>query len=132
MTDWQPPFVVLLTQAPGISIVHETVYENRFGYVWALLDMEAKIQLHKSCLGRKPCRFRDNHFNHSAIIQGKTVLEEREIVIPDLRAGFAYLMAALLAMGTSRIGGIEYVKRGYSFIEEKIAGIGGTIREVTK
>ena len=130
MTDWQPPFVVMLTQANGISIVHETVYEHRFGYVQTLLEMEAKIQLHKSCLGRKKCRFRDNHFNHSAIVQGITALKACDIEVPDLRAGFAYLMAALIAEGTSTIRGIEYVKRGYSFIQEKLAGIGGSILEI--
>ncbi len=131
MTDWQPPFVTMLTQAEGISIVHETVYENRFGYVQALLDMDAKIQLHKSCLGRKRCRFRDNHFDHSAIVQGPADLKARDIEIPDLRAGFAYLMAALIANGTSRISGIEYVKRGYSSIQEKLAGVGGSILEIS-
>lgn len=131
MTDWQPPFVTMLTQAEGISIVHETVYENRFGYACALRDMDAKIQLHKSCLGRKKCRFRDNHFNHSAIIQGISALKAVDTEIPDLRAGFAYLMAAFLADGTSRIAGIEYVKRGYSYIQEKLASIGGSILEIT-
>ena len=131
MTDWQPPFVTMLTQAEGISIVHETVYEERFGYVHALVEMDASIQLHKSCLGRKQCRFRDNHFDHSAIVHGVSDLVAGDIIIPDLRAGFAYLMAALLADGTSRIGGIEYVKRGYSYIQEKLSAIGGSILEIT-
>ena len=131
MTDWQPPFVTLLTQASGISIIHETVYENRFGYVCALLDMDANIELHKTCLGRKKCRFRDGHFNHSAIIQGGTRLSARDLTIPDLRAGFAYLMAALMADGESTINGIEYVKRGYSYIDKKIAAIGGEISDET-
>jgi UDP-N-acetylglucosamine 1-carboxyvinyltransferase len=131
MTDWQPPFVTMLTQAEGISIVHETVYENRFGYVLALLEMDAKIQLHKSCLGRKKCRFRDSHFDHSAIVQGISTLKAGDVEVPDLRAGFAYLMAAFLAEGTSRISGIEYVKRGYSYIQEKLAAVGGSILEIT-
>ncbi len=131
MTDWQPPFVTMLTQANGISIVHETVYEKRFGYVQALLEMDAKIQLHKSCLGKKKCRFRDNHFDHSAIVQGPTVLKAGDIEIPDLRAGFSYLMAGFIAEGTSKISGIEYVKRGYSFLQEKLAGVGGSILEIS-
>jgi UDP-N-acetylglucosamine 1-carboxyvinyltransferase len=131
MTDWQPPFVTMLTQAEGISIVHETVYEHRFGYVLALLEMDARIQLHKSCLGRKKCRFRDSHFDHSAIVQGASALKAGNVEIPDLRAGFAYIMAALLAEGTSRISGIEYVKRGYSYIQEKFAGVGASILEIS-
>lgn len=132
MTDWQPPFVVLLTQAPGISIVHETVYEQRFGYVNALLDMDANIQLHTSCLGHKKCRFLNSHFDHSAIIQGAAPLVAANITIPDLRAGFAYLMAALIAEGESVVDGIENVKRGYSYLRERIAGIGGQIEELER
>jgi len=51
MTDWQQPFVILLTQAEGISIIHETVYEQRFGYVEALKKMGAEIELYDTCLG---------------------------------------------------------------------------------
>ncbi len=58
MTDWQPPFIVLLTQANGMSVVHETVFENRFGYVTELQKMGADIALYDSCLGGSSCRFR--------------------------------------------------------------------------
>ncbi len=129
MTDWQPPFALLLTQADGVSIVHETVYEHRFGYVEAIQRMGACIQLHTSCLGNKSCRFLNTHFDHSAIISGPSRLVARNVEIPDLRAGFAYVMAALLAEGTSTISGVENVKRGYSYFIEKIASIGGRIRE---
>lgn len=129
MTDWQPPFSLLLTQAKGVSIVHETVYEHRFGYADAINQMGAHIQLHTNCLGNKSCRFLNTHFDHSAIISGPTRLRAVEIEIPDLRAGFAYLMAALLAEGTTRLTGIENIKRGYSYIEKKITAIGGSIRE---
>jgi UDP-N-acetylglucosamine 1-carboxyvinyltransferase len=71
-----------------------------------------------------------NH-DHSAIVQGVTPLKAAGIEIPDLRAGFAYLMAALIADGESVVAGIENAKRGYSFIREKIAGIGGDIEEVS-
>ena len=57
MTDWQQPFVVLLTQAAGSSVVHETVYENRFGYTETLSEMGADITLFTQCLGGKQCRF---------------------------------------------------------------------------
>ena len=72
MTDWQQPFVMLLTQADGVSIVHETVFEDRFGYTDALIKMHAKIQLHRECLGSKPCRFVNRDYRHSAIIVGPT------------------------------------------------------------
>src|SRR5690606_35226976 len=55
MTDWQQPLVVALTQATGLSIVHETVYENRFGFTDALRGMGATIQVYRECLGGHPC-----------------------------------------------------------------------------
>ena len=97
MTDWQQPFVVLLTQSSGTSVVHETVYENRFGYTETLSEMGADITLFKQCLGGKQCRFASQSFSHSAIVKGQTPLVGKEISIPDLRAGFAYVMAAMVA-----------------------------------
>src|SRR3954465_2482204 len=57
VTDFQQPFVVLLTQSEGVSVIHETVYENRFGYTRTLQEMGASIDLASACLGSKPCRF---------------------------------------------------------------------------
>src|SRR5919107_978376 len=57
MTDWQQPLIVALTQTEGLSIVHETVYENRLGFTRALNEMGATIQLYRECLGGLPCRF---------------------------------------------------------------------------
>ncbi len=65
MTDWQQPLVVALTQAKGLSIVHETVYENRFGFTDALVKMGANVQLYRECLGDKKCRFGQRNFKHS-------------------------------------------------------------------
>lgn len=101
MTDWQQPLVVALTQADGISIVHETVYENRLGgFTSALNDMGARIQVYRECLGGSSCRFGRRNFNHSAVISGPTPLRGgAEITVPDLRGGFSYLIAALGAEG---------------------------------
>lgn len=57
MTDWQQPLVVALTQTTGLSIVHETVYENRLGFTDALVEAGAHIQTFRECLGGSPCRF---------------------------------------------------------------------------
>ena len=62
MTDWQQPMVVALTQARGLSIVHETVYERRLGYTDALSQMGATIQTYRDCLGGTPCRFGRRNF----------------------------------------------------------------------
>ncbi len=129
-TDYQQPFVLLLTQANGVSVVHETVYEDRFGYTNALQNMGATIQLHKECLGSKPCRYMNRDYRHSAIISGPTPLHAAEIAIPDIRAGFSYLIAALIANGTSRLTGIEHIERGYEDIVGKLKKLGAKIKVV--
>jgi UDP-N-acetylglucosamine 1-carboxyvinyltransferase len=127
VTDWQQPFVVLLTQARGVSVIHETVYEDRFGYTMKLGEMGATIDLATACLGSKSCRFRDQDYSHCCIVKGPSQLHGQEIIIPDLRAGFAYIIAALVARGVSEIGGIKYVERGYAQVPEKLLGIGAAI-----
>lgn len=124
MTDWQQPFVVLLTQASGSSVVHETVYENRFGYTETLCDMGAEITLFRQCLGGKQCRFASQSFCHSLIVKGASPLVAKDIVVPDLRAGFAYVMAALLAKGTSNITGLQFLDRGYENLAHKLSSLG--------
>jgi len=124
MTDWQQPLVVALTQARGLSIVHETVYENRFGFVDALVGMGATIQVYKECLGGRPCRFGQRNFYHSAVISGPTPLSAAEIEVPDLRGGFSHLIAALAAKGTSAVRGISLIDRGYERFAEKLEALG--------
>ena len=128
MTDWQQPFVMLMTQTEGISVMHETVYERRFGYTEELVKMGAEIQLFRQCLGEKPCRFRGRDFEHSCVVRGATPLRAADITIPDLRAGFSYLIAAAVARGVSRISGIQYVERGYSNILQKFQELDANIR----
>ncbi|MCQ9163202.1 MULTISPECIES: UDP-N-acetylglucosamine 1-carboxyvinyltransferase [unclassified Arthrobacter] len=124
MTDWQQPLVVALTQAQGVSIVHETVYENRFGFTKALTRMGANIQLHRECLGSVPCRFGQRNFIHSAVISGSTPLKGATIDIPDLRGGFSHMIAALAAQGTSTVTGIDIISRGYERFTAKLDGLG--------
>ncbi len=131
VTDWQQPFVVLLTQCSGISVIHETVYETRFGYANTLKQMGAAIDLASACLGQKACRFAHRDHLHSCIVRGATALHGRSIEIPDLRAGFAYLIAAMVAEGVSEIGGIRYVERGYAKVPEKLRSIGVEMEVVT-
>ncbi len=124
MTDWQQPFVVLLTQASGSSVIHETVYENRFGYTETLNEMGADISLFRQCLGGKHCRFDSHGHAHSVIVKGPTSLAAKEIRIPDLRAGFAYVMAALIAADTSKIIGLPFLERGYENLVPKLQTLG--------
>ena len=127
MTDWQQPMVVALTQARGLSIVHETVYERRLGYTDALNQMGATIQTYRECLGGTPCRFGRRNFRHSAVIAGPSKLHSAELAIPDLRAGFSHLIAAMAAEGTSRVYGVDLIKRGYEDFEVKMAALGAQI-----
>jgi UDP-N-acetylglucosamine 1-carboxyvinyltransferase len=124
MTDWQQPLVVALTQTGGLSIVHETVYENRLGFTEALGEMGAVIQLYRECLGGSPCRFGRANFLHSAVISGPTPLKGAEITVPDLRGGFSYLIAALAAEGQSKVHGIELIYRGYERFGDKLDALG--------
>jgi len=124
MTDWQQPLVVALTQAKGLSIVHETVYENRFGFTDALVGMGATIQVYKECLGGRPCRFGQRNFYHSAVVSGPTPLAAAEIEVPDLRGGFSHLIAALAAKGTSTVKGIGLIDRGYEHFLDKLTALG--------
>jgi UDP-N-acetylglucosamine 1-carboxyvinyltransferase len=124
MTDWQQPLVVALTQATGLSIVHETVYENRFGFTDALRGMGATIQVYRECLGGHPCRFGQRNFYHSAVISGPTPLAAADIEVPDLRGGFSHLIAALAAKGTSSVRGIRLIDRGYERFQDKLTALG--------
>ena len=127
MTDWQQPLVVALTQANGLSIVHETVYENRFGFTKPLVEMGATVQLYRECLGSLPCRFQQRNYKHSAVIFGPTPLEGRDIDVPDLRGGFSHLIAALAAKGPSDVRGISLIDRGYADFRGKLTALGAQI-----
>ena len=130
-TDWQQPFSVVLTQADGISIIHETVYEKRFGYLSALNKLGAKTQLTSKCLGGIQCRYRDTQHEHSAIIIGPTPFEAAEsIEIPDLRAGLAYVIAAAIARGTTTLNGVHFLERGYGNIVPRLNAINLEIERV--
>lgn len=124
MTDWQQPLIVALTQAEGESIVHETVYENRFGFTDALNEMGAHIVVHKEGLPDHPRRVARRDFEQAAIITGPTKLRGANVRVPDLRGGFSYLIAALSADGRSVISNMGIISRGYEHIVDKLAALG--------
>ena len=113
MTDWQTPLVVLFTQADGMSVLHETVYEDRLVYVPALKAMGAEIELFNTCLGGESCRFHDTSAIHSAVVKGVSKLRGAAVDVPDVRAGFSSVIAAAIADGRSTISGIHHLERGY-------------------
>ncbi|MCK0110738.1 UDP-N-acetylglucosamine 1-carboxyvinyltransferase [Ornithinimicrobium sp. F0845] len=127
MTDWQTPLMVLFTQASGMSVLHETVYEDRLVYVPALQQMGAEIELFSTCLGGESCRFHDTNAVHSAVVKGVSRLRGAEVEVPDVRAGFSSVIAAAIADSPSRIGGIRHLVRGYHRPAEQFAELGLSI-----
>jgi UDP-N-acetylglucosamine 1-carboxyvinyltransferase len=127
MTDWQPPMVILMTQANGLSTLHETVYQNRLSYTKTLVEMGANIQNKTQCLGGIQCRFLHKDFEHSCIVSGATKLKGIKMDVPDLRAGFSYIIAALCAEGSSEINHVEEIERGYGNLDEVLKGLGAPI-----
>jgi UDP-N-acetylglucosamine 1-carboxyvinyltransferase len=130
MTDWQPPLIVLMTQAEGMSVIHETVYEDRLGYVEALTAMDAEIELFDTCLGGPACRFHDSSAVHSAVVRGVSKLHGAEVTIPDVRAGFSSVIAAAVADGPSLLHGIHHLERGYNRPFETLESLGMRLRRV--
>ncbi|HXF43923.1 MAG TPA: UDP-N-acetylglucosamine 1-carboxyvinyltransferase [Candidatus Paceibacterota bacterium] len=128
MTDWQQPLAIVLTQANGESRIHETIYEDRFGYTRDLNSMGAHIKVTTDC-SIVSCRFvgKSPHF---AEITGPTPLRGTKLEVPDLRAGMAHLTAALIAEGESEITGIEEIDRGYERIDERLRYLGADIRRI--
>jgi UDP-N-acetylglucosamine 1-carboxyvinyltransferase len=124
MTDWQQPLVVALTQAAGQSIVHETVYENRFGFTDALNEMGADIVVHKEGLPGHDRRVARRPFEQAAVITGPTTLHAANVRVPDLRGGFSHLIAALTAEGESHITNVGIISRGYEHFIPKLRKLG--------
>jgi|GEM_PF-4099477 len=92
--------------------------------------MFRRIELYDTCLGGLPCRYANTHYNHSAVVKGVTPLRGAEIDIPDLRAGFSYLIAAAIAEGESVLNNTIYIDRGYEDIDEKFKSLGADISRV--
>ncbi len=115
-TDLQQPITTLLTQCEGISVLEETIYENRFQNVPYLNQMGANIETN----------------NRSIKISGKTKLTGSVVTATDLRAGACLVLAGLLAKGTTEVHNVEHVLRGYENIIEKLTDVGATIELIER
>lgn len=124
MTDWQQPLIVALTQATGTSIVHETVYENRFGFTDALVKMGANITVHHNGLQDGPRRVPRRNLEQAAVITGPTPLRGADITVPDLRGGYSHVIAALTAEGESTVRNVGIISRGYEKFFDKLDVLG--------
>jgi UDP-N-acetylglucosamine 1-carboxyvinyltransferase len=87
--------------------------------------MGAHIELHKECLAGH-CRYAGENYYHSAVITGPTPLHGAELTIPDLRAGFSYVIAGLVAEGTTTLHNIGLIARGYEHFTDKLAAVGAS------
>jgi UDP-N-acetylglucosamine 1-carboxyvinyltransferase len=116
-TDLQPPTSVLLTQADGVSHVHETIFEDRLEWLTELNRMGAKAELLDG---------------HHATITGRTPLRGAEVEIGDLRAGASLMLAAVAAEGTTTIHGAHHVHRGYENIDRKFLDLGARIERLAE
>lgn len=121
-TDLQQSFATLLTQCKGISVIHETVYEKRFDYLLTLNKLGANTEIVSACLGSTRCRYYGMDHKHSALIKGNTRLKAitEEVLVPDIRAGLSYLIAAVLSKGDTRLAAADHIERGYGNLEEKL------------
>lgn len=113
-TDLQAQFMALMTIAKGVSIIRETVFENRFLHVAELNRMGANITVD----GRK------------AIVYGVEKLKGVEVMVSDLRAGAALVLAGLTAEGITKVSHIYHLDRGYENLESKLKNLGAKIKRV--
>jgi UDP-N-acetylglucosamine 1-carboxyvinyltransferase len=133
MTDWQPLWAVLLTQAEGKSIIHEAVSENRFQYITGLQKMGAHVRLFTPEVANPETFYnfaysaKDDKFPHAVEITGVTALKSGEFEVPDLRAGATMTLAALVASGTTRLTNVGHIDRGYEQLEHRLRVLGAQI-----
>lgn len=114
-TDLQAQYMALMTQAEGISLITETIFENRFMHALELMRMGANIRLE----GRQ------------AIVAGPRRLTGAQVIASDLRASASLVLAALVAQGETVVDRVYHIDRGYEKIEAKLAAVGARIRRVS-
>jgi UDP-N-acetylglucosamine 1-carboxyvinyltransferase len=115
-TDLQQPFTAVLSVADGISVVQETVFENRFGYTNELIRMGANIKVERD----------------TAIVRGVPQLTGAVVEARDIRGGAALVLAGLAAEGTTEVLGLPVIERGYEEIDRKLQALGADIERRTE
>lgn len=135
MTDWQPNWAVLMTQAQGESTITERVFENRFSYVKELKKLGAKIDFIENKVDNPFDYYyfnyeKDKKYFQKIKIFGPTKLHGGVLNIADLRAGASLAVASLIAEGESIINNVSILERGYENFVEKVKKIGADIKKV--
>lgn len=114
-TDLQSPYTVLMTRANGSCVIHETIYERRLLFTDMLVQMGANIIMCDP---------------HRVVVNGPSKMYGRKLISPDIRAGIAMVIAAMIARGTTEIENIYQIERGYSNLVERLQSIGVDIERV--
>jgi len=114
-TDLQPPFTLLMTQAEGLSLIHETIFEGRLFFTDQLSTMGAAIVMCDP---------------HRVVISGPTGLYGKKLTSPDLRAGITMVIAGMMAFGKTTIDNIYQIDRGYEDIDKRLNALGANIERV--
>lgn len=115
-TDLQSPYTILMTQAEGMAIVHETIYDRRLLFTDMLTQMGANIIMCDP---------------HRVVISGPTKLHGHKLTSPDLRAGIAMIIAGMIASGKTEIDNIYQIDRGYERIDERLRSLGAEIERIS-
>ncbi|MGP8153212.1 MAG: UDP-N-acetylglucosamine 1-carboxyvinyltransferase [Smithella sp.] len=113
-TDLQAQIMAYMAIGSGLSVISETVFENRFMHVSELLRMGADIVIQGG----------------NAIVRGVTMLHGAQTMATDLRASASLILAALVAEGTTEISRVYHIDRGYETIEKKFSALGADIKRV--
>lgn len=114
-TDLQSPYTILMTQAQGASLIHETIYDRRLLYVDMLSQMGADIIMCDP---------------HRVVVNGPTQLYGKKLTSPDLRAGIAMVICGLIAKGTTEIDNIYQIDRGYEDVDGRLRALGAKIKRI--
>ena len=114
-TDLQAQMMALMSVANGLSVITETVFENRFMHVSELMRMGADILIH----------------GNSAMVKGIPKLKGAPVMATDLRASASLILAGLAAEGTTELSRVYHIDRGYQEIEKKFSAIGANIKRVS-
>ena len=115
-TDMQAQFMVLMSVANGLSMISETIFENRFIHVSELRRMGADIQIS----------------GNTALVTGMPSLSGAPVMATDLRASASLILAGLVARNTTEVNRVYHLDRGYEAIENKFARLGAAIKRIKK
>lgn len=135
MTDWQPLWTTMMTQAQGVSQVVEAVTQHRLAFVTQLNQMGAKIEYFDPVPSDPSAFYEFNYpettpYPHAVRVTGSTPLHGANMTVPDLRGGATLVMAAIMATGESVIDHIELIDRGYAHFDERLQNLSANIERI--